>query len=96
VVDGRKVIGLCSNNYLGLADHPAMISAAVNALRDFGVGSAASRQVCGTTDVHLEAEERLRRFTGFEACVLFSSGYAANTGAIQALAGSSDIVFSER
>jgi glycine C-acetyltransferase len=95
LVDGRKVIGLCSNNYLGLADHPVLVAAATDALRRFGVGAAASRQVSGTMDVHLEAEQRLRRFIKSEACILFSSGYAANIGAIQALAGPSDIVFSD-
>lgn len=95
LVDGRKVIGLCSNNYLGLADHPALIAAATDALRCFGVGAAASRQVSGTMDVHLEAEQRLRRFIESDACILFSSGYAANIGAIQALTGPLDIVFSD-
>ncbi len=95
LVEGRKVIGLCSNNYLGLADHPDLVTAASHALRGFGVGAAASRQVSGTMDIHLQAEQRLTRFVGLEACVLFSSGYAANTGALQALAGRSDVLFSD-
>jgi 8-amino-7-oxononanoate synthase len=95
LIDGSKVVGLCSNNYLGLANHPAIVAAAVNALQQFGVGAAASRQVSGTMGIHLQAEQRLQRFAGTEACILFSTGYAANTGAIQALAGSSDVVFSD-
>ena len=95
LVDGRRVIGLCSNNYLGLADHPDLVAAAEAALRAYGVGAAASRLVSGTMDLHLQAEQRLTRFVGLESGLLFSSGYAANTGAIQALAGSSDVLFSD-
>ena len=95
LIEGRKVIGFCSNNYLGFANHSDLVAAAMKALREFGVGAAASRQVSGTMDIHLQAERRLTRFTGFESCVLFSSGYAANIGTIQALAGASDVLFSD-
>ncbi len=94
-IDARRVVCLCSNNYLGLANHPSISAAAAHALLTAGVGAAASRHVCGTMDFHKKAEERLSRFLGAQAALLFSTGYAANLGVLQALAGPQDIVLSD-
>ncbi|TYO98759.1 glycine C-acetyltransferase/8-amino-7-oxononanoate synthase [Geothermobacter ehrlichii] len=94
-LDGRRVLLLCSNNYLGLAGHPALIEAMVRATRDFGAGSGASRLVSGTMRAHVELEERLAAFKGTEAALLFNSGFAANTGILQALFGPDDLIFSD-
>lgn len=96
VVEGREVMLLCSNNYLGLADHPALKRAAVEAVERYGTGSGASRLVSGTMELHAALEERLARFKGTEAALVFNSGYAANSGIIPALAGRGDVVFSDR
>ncbi|HEY6879517.1 MAG TPA: 8-amino-7-oxononanoate synthase [Polyangiales bacterium] len=95
-VDGRHVIGLCSNNYLGLARHPALLSAMRTALDEEGLGSGASRQISGSMRAHLHAERTLANFVGQPAAALFSSGYACNVGVIQALVDRSDVVFSDR
>ena len=95
LLDGRPVLLLCSNNYLGLADHPHVREAAAEAALRWGVGAGASRLVSGTMTVHRRLEERLAAFKGSEACVLFGSGYLANLGAIGALAGPGDAVFSD-
>ncbi len=95
VLDGRPHVHLCSNNYLGLASHPEVIEAAVEATRRFGAGSGASRLVSGGTELHRALEERLARFKCTEDAVLFSSGYLANTGTIAALAGPADVVLSD-
>lgn len=95
-IDGRDVLLLCSNNYLGLADHPALKKSAIEAITQFGVSSGASRLVSGNMELHEELERRIARFKGTEGAVVFNSGYAANTGIIQALAGKGDAVFSER
>lgn len=95
VVDERSVISLCSNNYLGLADHPALIEAAARAARDHGVGAGASRLVSGSMRLHHELEERLAAFKGAEAALLFNSGYHANLGTITALVRAGDHVFSD-
>ena len=95
LLDGQPVLLLCSNNYLGLADHPRVREAAADAAMRWGVGAGASRLVSGTMTVHHRLEERLARFKGSEACVLFGSGYLANLGAIGALAGPGDAVFSD-
>lgn len=96
VAEGREVVLLCSNNYLGLADHPALKRAAVEAVERYGTGSGASRLVSGTMELHAALEERLARFKGTEAALVFNSGYAANSGIIPALAGRGDVVFSDR
>lgn len=93
---GKKVLLLCSNNYLGLADHPALIEAAVDAATRFGVSSGASRLVSGTMELHERLEEAVARFKQTGAALLFNSGYAANTGIIPALAGRGDVIFSDR
>jgi 8-amino-7-oxononanoate synthase len=95
LLDGRPVLLLCSNNYLGLADHPSVRTAAAEAAMRWGVGAGASRLVSGTMTIHRRLEERLAAFEGAEACVLFGSGYLANLGAIGALAGPGDAVFSD-
>lgn len=95
VLDGEPVILLCSNNYLGLADHPQVREGAAEAAMRWGAGAGASRLVSGTMTVHLELERRLAAFEGSEACVLFGSGYLANLGVIGALAGPGDTIFSD-
>ena len=95
LLDGRPVVLLCSNNYLGLAAHPQVRQAAAEAALQFGVGAGASRLVSGTMSVHRQLEQALAEFEGTEACVLFGSGYLANMGVIGALAGSGDLVFSD-
>ncbi|WP_306533429.1 8-amino-7-oxononanoate synthase [Geobacter sp.] len=96
VVDGKEALLLCSNNYLGLADHPRLAEAAIRAVERYGTGSGASRLVSGTMELHEALEERLARFKGTEAALVFNSGYAANSGIIPALAGKGDVVFSDR
>jgi 8-amino-7-oxononanoate synthase len=95
LLDGKPVLLLCSNNYLGLADHPRVREAAAEAAMRWGVGAGASRLVCGTMTVHRRLEERLAAFEGSEACLLFGSGYLANIGVIGALAGPGDTIFSD-
>jgi 8-amino-7-oxononanoate synthase len=95
LLDGRPVMLLCSNNYLGLADHPRIREAAADAAMRWGVGAGASRLVSGTMTIHRRLEERLASFEGSEACVLFGSGYLANIGAIGAIAGRGDTIFSD-
>lgn len=94
-LDGREVLLLCSNNYLGLADHPALKRAAVEGAA-FGTGSGASRLVSGTMELHDRLEARIACFKGTERALLFNSGYAANTGIISALVGRGDAIFSDR
>jgi 8-amino-7-oxononanoate synthase len=95
LVDGKPVLLLCSNNYLGLADHPSVREAAAEAAMRWGVGAGSSRLVSGTMTVHRRLEERLADFKGSEACLLFGSGYLANIGVIGALAGRGDTIFSD-
>ncbi len=95
LLDGRPVLLLCSNNYLGLADHPRVRAAAAEAAMRWGVGAGASRLVSGTMTIHRRLEERLAAFAGSESCVLFGSGYLANQGAIGAIAGRGDTIFSD-
>jgi glycine C-acetyltransferase/8-amino-7-oxononanoate synthase len=95
-LDGRRVLLLCSNNYLGLAEHPCVREAAAEAALRLGAGAGASRLVSGTMTIHGQLEERLAAFESTEACVLFGSGYLANIGVLGALAGADDVVFSDR
>ncbi|MBL8164441.1 MAG: aminotransferase class I/II-fold pyridoxal phosphate-dependent enzyme, partial [Anaerolineae bacterium] len=95
-VDGRRVLNLCSNNYLGLANHPRLKQAAVAAIERMGVGPAAVRSIAGTTTLHLELEQRLARFKGVEAALTFQSGFNANIAVIPALVGKGDVIFSDR
>ena len=95
VLDGRPVLLLCSNNYLGLADHPRLQRAAADAALSLGTSAGASRLISGSMPIHAELESRLAEFKGTEAALLFGSGYLANTGAIAALAQRDEIVFSD-
>jgi 8-amino-7-oxononanoate synthase len=94
-LDGHQVLLLCSNNYLGLADHPRVRQAAAEAAMRWGAGAGASRLISGNMEPHRQLEERLAEFKGYEAALLFGSGYLANTGAIAALAGRDEVVFSD-
>jgi 8-amino-7-oxononanoate synthase len=95
VLDGRPVLLLCSNNYLGLADHPRLRRAAADAALSLGTGAGASRLISGSMSIHAELESRLAEFKGTEAALLFGSGYLANTGVIAALAQRGEVVFSD-
>src|SRR5437764_2824496 len=95
VLDGKPVLLLCSNNYLGLADHPRVRTAAADAAMRWGAGAGASRLISGTMTPHRRLEERLAAFMGRDAALLFGSGYLANTGVIGALARPGDVVFSD-
>ena len=95
VLDGKPVLLLCSNNYLGLADHPRVREAAADAAMRWGVGAGASRLVSGTMTIHRRLEERLADFEHTEAALLFGSGYLANVGVVSALAGPGDVVLSD-
>jgi 7-keto-8-aminopelargonate synthetase-like enzyme len=92
LLDGRRVLLLCSNNYLGLADHPQVREAAADAAMRYGVGAGASRLVSGNMTLHRRLEERLAEFEGTERCLLFGSGYLANIGVLAALAREGDVV----
>ncbi len=94
-INGRPVLCLCSNNYLGLAQHPAIAAAAEASAREEGVGAAASRLITGTMDAHRDAEAAFADFLRAPAAALFSSGYAANVGTVQALVGPGDALFSD-
>ena len=96
IVDGRDVLNFCSNNYLGLANHPKIVEAARVAMKKYGVGPAAVRSIAGTTDLHIELEKRLAKFKGAEDVITFQSGFTANIGTISALAGKEDVIFSDR
>jgi glycine C-acetyltransferase/8-amino-7-oxononanoate synthase len=95
LLDGKPVLLLCSNNYLGLADHPRVREAAAEAAMRWGVGAGASRLISGTMTIHRRLEERLAAFEHSQACLLFGSGYLANLGVIGALAGRGDTIFSD-
>ncbi len=96
VVDGKKVLNFCSNNYLGLANHPKLVAAAKKAMDEMGVGPAAVRTIAGTMTLHLELEKRLAAFKGVEAAITFQSGFTANLATIPALVGKEDVIFSDR
>jgi glycine C-acetyltransferase len=93
--DGREVINLASNNYLGLANHPKLVEAAIDATRRYGAGSGAVRTISGTMSLHLELEQRIAKFKNVEACVVFQSGFAANAGTVSAILGSDDHIISD-
>ncbi len=96
VVDGQKALNFCSNNYLGLANHPKLVAAAKQAVDEMGVGPAAVRSIAGTMTLHLELERRLAAFKGVEAAITFQSGFTANLATIPALVGKEDVIFSDR
>ena len=96
VVDGKNVLNFCSNNYLGLANHPKIVEAAKEATKKYGVGPAAVRSIAGTMDLHVQLEQRLAKFKGADDVITFQSGFTANLGTISALVGKEDVVFSDR
>ena len=96
VVDGKKVLNFCSNNYLGLANHPRIVKAAKEAADEYGVGPGAVRSIAGTLDLHLELEKRLAAFKRVETAITFQSGFTANLATIPALVGKEDVIFSDR
>jgi glycine C-acetyltransferase len=93
--DGKKVINIASNNYLGLTTHPRLREAALAATKEYGVGSGAVRTVAGTMRIHMELEEKIARFKNVEACVVFQSGFAANAGTVSAILGKEDFIISD-
>jgi glycine C-acetyltransferase len=95
MVDGKKVLNLCTNNYLGFANHPKLKEAAKRAIDTYGVGPAAVRSIAGTMDLHLQFEERMARFKGVEGAVSFQSGFCANLAVIPALVEKEDGIFSD-
>src|SRR5882724_10211345 len=94
--DGREVINLASNNYLGLTTHPKLREAALEATRRYGVGSGAVRTIAGTMKIHMELEAKIARFKNVEACVVFQSGFAANAGTVSAILGKDDFIISDQ
>jgi glycine C-acetyltransferase len=94
-VDGREVINLASNNYLGLADHPKLVEAAIAATKKYGAGSGAVRTISGTMSIHMELERRIAQFKQTEACVVFQSGFAANAGTVSAILTPEDHIISD-
>jgi glycine C-acetyltransferase len=93
--DGREVINLASNNYLGLANHPKLKEAAISAIQKYGAGSGAVRTISGTMSLHMELERRIAEFKKSEACVVFQSGFAANAGTVSAILGPEDHIISD-
>ena len=96
IVDGRKVLNFCTNNYLGLANDPRLKEAAKKAIDEWGVGPAAVRTIAGNQKLHLELERRLAEFKGVEAAMYVQSGFCANQAAIPPLVGKEDVIFSDR
>ncbi len=94
-VDGKRVLNFCSNNYLGLADHPRLREAAKNAMAEYGVGPGAVRSIAGTMDLHVQLDEKLAKFKGVESAITFQSGFTANLAVIPALVGKKDVIFSD-
>src|SRR5919112_5935099 len=93
--DGKKVINLASNNYLGLTTHPKLREAALDATRQYGAGSGSVRTIAGTMEMHMELERRLATFKKVEAVVVFQSGFAANAGTVAAILTKDDVVVSD-
>ncbi len=95
IYDGKRVINLASNNYLGLTTHPKLREAAIAATRKYGVGSGAVRTIAGTMRIHMELEEKIARFKNAEACVVFQSGFTANAGTVSSILGKDDFIISD-
>jgi glycine C-acetyltransferase len=93
--DGKKVINLASNNYLGLCDHPKLREASIAATEKYGVGSGAVRTIAGTMRIHMELEEKIAAFKRVEACVVFQSGFTANAGTVSSILGKEDFIISD-
>ncbi|RMF69036.1 MAG: aminotransferase class I/II-fold pyridoxal phosphate-dependent enzyme, partial [Calditrichaeota bacterium] len=94
-VDGKKVLNMCSNNYLGFANHPELKKAAQAAIENYGVGPAAVRTIAGTMSLHNELEEKLARFKKVEAAISFQSGFNSNVAVVPTLMGEGDVIFSD-
>jgi len=95
IVDGKKTLNFCSNNYLGLANHPKIVQAVQKAIAEYGVGPGAVRTIAGTMNLHLELEKRVAAFKGVETSITFQSGFTANGATIPALVGKDDVIFSD-
>jgi len=95
IVDGKKALNFCSNNYLGLANHPRLVAAVKKAIDEFGVGPGAVRTIAGTMDLHVRLDQRLAEFKGVESAITFQSGFTANLAVIPALVGKEDAIFSD-
>jgi glycine C-acetyltransferase len=95
VINGKRVLNFCANNYLGLANHPRLVEAATQAMQKYGVGPGAVRSIAGTMSLHLELERRMAAFKHVEAAVTFQSGFTANGATIPALVGKEDVIFSD-
>ena len=95
IFDGREVINLASNNYLGLTSHKALRKASVEAVRKLGVGAGAVRTIAGTMKLHMDLEEQIAKFKHVEACVVFQSGFTANAGTVSAVLGKDDLIVSD-
>src|SRR6186997_3585276 len=95
ITGGKRVLNMCANNYLGLADHPALIAAAREALETHGLGMASVRFICGTQDIHKELEAALTRFLGTEDTILYPSAFDANGGLFETLLGPEDAIISD-
>ncbi|MCA9891860.1 MAG: glycine C-acetyltransferase [Anaerolineae bacterium] len=95
VIDGRKLINLCANNYLGLANHPRLKEAAKKAIDEYGIGPGAVRTIAGTMTLHEKLEQRLAQFKGADAVVTLQSGFTANLATVPALVGKGDVIFSD-
>ena len=93
--DGKSVVNLSSNNYLGLTTHPKLVERALAALEEFGVGSGSVRTIAGTMAIHMELERRLAAFKQIEAVVVFQSGFAANAGTVSAILTKEDVIISD-
>src|SRR5215469_16085923 len=95
VFDGREVINLASNNYLGLTSHKALRKAAADATKKLGAGAGAVRTIAGTMQIHMQLEEQIAKFKNVEACVVFQSGFTANAGTVSAVLGKEDLIVSD-
>ena len=95
IVDGKRVLNFCANNYLGLANHPRVVEAAIDAMKKYGIGPGAVRSIAGTMSLHVELERRMAAFKRVEAAITFQSGFTANGATIQALVGKEDAIFSD-
>src|SRR2546425_6102499 len=95
IFDGREVINLASNNYLGLTTHKALRKAALDAVKRYGAGAGAVRTIAGTMKLHMELEEQIAAFKNVEACVVFQSGFTANAGTVSAVLGKEDLIISD-
>lgn len=95
IVDGKRVLNFCANNYLGLANHPRLVEAAIDAMKKYGIGPGAVRSIAGTMSLHVELERRMAAFKRVEAAITFQSGFTANSATIPALVGKEDAIFSD-